>query len=920
MLTGWVGPGRPSGRVVVVEIDEKSLTQYGRWPWSREILARLTTRLLDSGSATVVFDMMFPEEDGRAPGAPSGAVDSGRSTNDVLFADALSGRPAVVGYTMRFDGGAVDLSSCHLQSLPLVVLGPKESADAASFRAAGAVCSVPQISQAAAGKGFLNAAPDSDGKLRRIPLLMEHDQRYYPSLALAALNVYRHASTMGLATDAFGASELRMDDRAVPMEGQGFLRLRFRGAGRTFPHVSVADVLANRVPDGMLRGQIAIIGGSALGLQNTSVTPVDALFPAVEIQATAIDNLLQGDSFRRPGEAQSLELALALLAGLAATYLLASLRSLWGALITLFAVAGAWIGCVLLLLATGNLISPLPVSTALIGTVSVLTIVNYRLEKRRADWTQQRLASTTERSRDELRQSENRYQQLVENVNDAIIMVDLESRLSFANRRFLELFGLEHSEIHNVHLEDHVAQEWCSELREKYDRLFRGDSSHEQIEYEGVRPDGTRIWIEALVTVVHVHGRISGAQAALRDVTERKRIEAQYLQAQRMESVGRLAGSVAHDFNNLLTVINGYSELLLQSLGAGDPSRESVEQIRVAGERATELTQKLLAFSRKQPAQLKVLDLNVEVADTKNMVGRLMGEDIGLTTVLSPKPGYVMADPTQLHQVLMNLLVNARDSMPQGGEVVIETRNIDVDGDFAGPPAGLAPGSYVYLAVSDTGTGMTEQVKQHMFEPFFTTKAPGKGTGLGLATIHSIIQKHGGGIGVRSELGKGSSFQIYLPRVDAGLAVQSSVSGPVAAPRGSQTVLVVDDQDSVRQLVSSILMSHGYHVLQASSGPAALALAAEYSETIHLLLTDVVMPQMSGRVLVDTLTAVRPAMKVLYMSGYSGETVDSHGVLLAGLEYLAKPFTPAALAEKVRATLSRDEAPGSSLAASSGGN
>jgi PAS domain S-box-containing protein len=908
MLTGWAGPGRQSGHVAIVEIDDQSLNQFGRWPWPRRTLAQLAKRTFDAGAATVVFDMMFPEEDAGPPGSSTGDAGAGANTNDASFAQALAGRPSVIGYTLQFNGGS-NLSSCPLQPLPLVILGPRELGKSPLFQARGAVCSVAQIASAAAGTGYLNAAPDSDGKLRRVPLVMELDNRYYPALALAALNVNRHSSAMGLATDGFGASELRLDNRTVPMEGRGFLRLRFRGAGGTLPRVSAAAVLANRAPDGVLRGRIAVIGGSALGLRNTSVTPVDALFPAVEVQATAIDNLLQGDSFRRPGEAQSLELALALLAGLTATWFLASLRSLWVAMITLCVVLAAWIGSCLLLLSTGNLISPLPVSAVLAGALSALTVVNYRRERNRADLTQQRLAKTTERSRDELRESESRYQQLVENVNDAIILVNLESRLSFANRRFLELFGLDPSQIPNVQLEDHVAPDWRPELCERYSRLFHGDSTHEQIEYEGIRPDGNRIWLEALITPVHSRDRITGAQAALRDTTERKRIEAQYLQAQKMESVGRLAGSVAHDFNNLLTVINGYSELALQGMDEGDPSRESVEQIRGAGERATELTQKLLVFSRKQLAQLKVIDLNKEVAATQNMIGRLLGADILLTTRLSPEPAFVMADPTQLHQILMNLLVNARDSMPDGGDLVIETRLVEIGEDFAGTRARLASGPYVCLGVTDNGFGMSEEVKQHLFEPFFTTKAPGKGTGLGLATIQSIVHKCGGGIEVTSEEGQGSSFQIYLPRIHPGLAVPSSARSSVTESRGSETILVVDDQDPVRQLVCSILKARGYNVLQASSGPAALALAEKYSETIHLLLTDVVMPQMNGRILADTLAAARPGLRVLFMSGYSGTTVEDQGIAPAGVEYLAKPFTVADLAERVQAALARNADP-----------
>ncbi|MBZ5626600.1 MAG: CHASE2 domain-containing protein [Acidobacteriia bacterium] len=903
LLTGWAGPGKPSGRVVIVEIDETSLTQFGPWPWPRDLLGRITRRILDRGAATVVFDMMFPQEDRRAPRPADGTGEARSGTNDEALADALSGKPTVAGYTLRFEGHDAESSPCSAQSLPLVITSPNESGGMAFFRATSALCSVPAIAQAAAGNGFLNAGPDSDGKMRRIPLVIEYGSRYYPSLALAALNVYQRVSTMRLATDARGASRLRLDNRAVPLEGPSLLRLRFRGARRTFPYVSVAAVLAGRVPEEMLRGNIVIIGGSAPGLQNLMVTPADALFPDVEIQATAIDNLLQGDSFHRPGDAYLWELALALVAGLISTFLLVLVRSLWGALITLGMAAGVWTGCTVVLSATGMLFSPLSATAALSCNLSVLTLLNYLQEKRRADRTERQLVSTTELSREVLQESESRYQRLVENVNDAIIMDDVEGRLVFANRRFREWFGLEARNIRDVILEDYVAPEWRAELRDRHNRRMRGETVPDHYEYEGVRPDGTRLWIEALVTKVEEDGQTTGSQAALRDITERKRIEAQYLQAQKMESVGRLAGGVAHDFNNLLTVINGYSALLLDGLGPEDESRASLEQIRQAGEHAAELTKKLLAFSRRQLVQPKALDLNLVVADAEKMFRRLIGEDIEVITQLSPALGQVMADPGHWHQVLMNLVVNARDSMPHGGKVIIETKNVEVDGDSAGQCPDLAAGSYVYLGVTDTGMGMSKEVKQHLFEPFFTTKEPGKGTGLGLATIYGIVQQSAGWIEVTSDPGQGTAFHIYLPRIQPDLAKQPSAGLPAPAQRGSETVLVVEDQDAVRHLISNILEGYGHHVLQASSGPDAIALAERYPDTIHLLLTDVVLPLMNGRVVAEELRAARPGIKVLYISGYTEETIGERGVLDSDLAYLQKPFTPEALAAKVRETL-----------------
>jgi PAS domain S-box-containing protein len=903
LLTKWAGPGEPSGRVVIVEIDEKSLAQFGRWPWPRDLVGLVVRSILDHGASAVVLDMMFPQEDRRTTRTTEGFGMARSGTNDEVLAQALSGKPAVVGYTIRFDRDTAGPSACDVASLPLVVVSSKEPGGAAFFHATGAVCSMPAISRAAAANGFLNTAPDSDGKMRRIPLVIESGDRYYPSLALAALNVYRPVSTMQLATDARGAWRLRLDRQAVPLEGPSFLRLRFRGARRSFVYVPVADVLAGRAPAEMLRGKIAIVGGSAQGLQNPVVTPVDPLFPDVEIQATAIDNILQGDSFRRPGDALFWELALALLAGLISALLLARLRSWWGALITVGIAAAAWMACAFVLSSTGMLFSPLAATAVLACNLPFLASLNFMQEQRRADRTQRQLVSTAQLSREARRESESRYQRLVENVNDAIVMDDVEGRLVFANRRFREWFGLQDREIRDVVLEQYVAPEWQFELRDRHDRRMRGETVPDHFEYEGIRPDGTRIWIEALVTKVEEDGRITGSQSALRDITERKRIEAQYLQAQKMESVGRLAGGVAHDFNNLLTVINGYSDMVLEGMGPQDHSRASLLEIRKAGERAAGLTQKLLAFSRKQLVQPKALDLNLLVVESEIMFARLIGEDIELITRLGAGIGQVKADAGQLHQVLMNLVVNASDSMPNGGKVIIETKNVEADEDFVSRVPELAVGSYVYLGVTDTGTGMSDQVKQHLFEPFFTTKELGKGTGLGLATIYSIVHQSAGWIGVTSELGEGTTFHIYLPRIEPQLSEQPVARAPAAALRGSETVLVVEDQDAVRQFASTILEGQGYHVLQASRGPDAIALSERYPKTIHLLLTDVILPLMDGPVLADKLRAARPEIAVLYMSGYTDERIGHSGVLDRNSAYLPKPFTREALAAKVRETL-----------------
>ena len=385
------------------------------------------------------------------------------------------------------------------------------------------------------------------------------------------------------------------------------------------------------------------------------------------------------------------------------------------------------------------------------------------------------------------------------------------------------------------------------------------------------------------------------------DISERKRLEDQYRQAQKLESVGRLAGGVAHDFNNLLTVINGYSDMVLGDLPAGGPLHDSVTEIRIAGERAAALSRQLLVLSRKQVIQPKDVNLNDIIVEVERMLGRVIGEDIRLECVLSPCLGSVLADSGQLHQVLMNLAINARDAMPTGGTLRIETRNIDLDDRFAGQHAYMKPGGYVQLQVCDTGSGMTKDVMAHVFEPFFTTKKAGVGTGLGLATVYGIVKQSGGSILVDSEPGKGATFTIFLPRIDAGIKVGCE---PAPSPLGgTETILVVEDQQQLRKMVARVLRGFGYRVLEAADPGEALLQSEGYAGAIHLLLTDVVMPGMAGPELAGRMKPSRPAMEVVFMSGYSeGSRLDQQ-VLQSSGGYLAKPFSPEELALKVREAL-----------------
>jgi PAS domain S-box-containing protein len=513
-----------------------------------------------------------------------------------------------------------------------------------------------------------------------------------------------------------------------------------------------------------------------------------------------------------------------------------------------------------------------------------------------------------ERTR-ELQDSEERYRLLIENQRDLVVQLEVDGSIQFASPSFCRAFARTQEELRGTSLSTLVSEDDRELLLEALSGLS-GPPHTCDFEVRIPASQGER-WINWTCTaLLDAAGKVLACQGIGRDVTdkkvaekERQKLEEQYRHSQKMEAIGRLAGGVAHDFNNLLTAILGYCDLLAAKLEPDSSAARDAAEIKAAGDRAASLTGQLLAFSRKQVRRPRILRLSDELASAEKMMARLLGEDIDLSIRLSPDAGCISADPGQIQQIILNLAVNARDAMPDGGKLEIQTENVDCDQAYALAHHAPQPGPYVVLTVADSGCGMDAETRSHLFEPFFTTKQPGKGTGLGLATVHAIVAQSGGEIWVYSEPGQGTVFKIYFPRVLGKGETGEIADGRPRTARGTETILVVEDSEEVRGLVLRVLESEGYRVLVASSSAEALVVAREEKEAIHLLLTDVVIPGINGRALAERLVLTRPKIKVLYMSGYTANLIAHHGVLDEGLHFIQKPLGPEALARKVRDVL-----------------
>src|SRR5262245_1009905 len=507
-----------------------------------------------------------------------------------------------------------------------------------------------------------------------------------------------------------------------------------------------------------------------------------------------------------------------------------------------------------------------------------------------------------------LRASEERFRALVENSSDAMLLLDAEGRVTYMTASSQRHLGWKPEDVIGRSIFEFLPPDDRETITARIAEALQAPTTSVAAEVRFRRPDDSERTIEIVVVNRLNDASIRAIVIKATDITDKRRLEEHLRQVQKMEAVGALAGGVAHDFNNLLTAILGYCNLMLDDVPKENPNRQDLEEIRSAGERAAALTRQLLAFSRRQMLQPQIIDINTLVRQLEKLLHRLLTEDIVLVTALAPDLQKVKVDPASIEQVLVNLAVNSRDAMPKGGQLTIETANVNLDAAYAETHATVIPGRYVMLAVGDTGEGIDAATKARIFEPFFTTKEQGKGSGLGLATVYGIVKQSGGYIWVYSELGHGTVFKVYFPIAESpAWPARDGSGGGDLKKQAWETVLLVEDEDAVRALAREVLRRQGYVVLEARHGVDALRPAERHPDEIHLMITDVVMPHMSGRELAERLCAARPTMKVLFMSGYTDHALMNRA-LAPGSSFLQKPFTPETLARKVRQVLDTKEA------------
>ncbi len=902
MLTISVGHRQPIGDLVIVDIDESSLSGFGQWPWPRNRLALLLQKIKDSGATSVGIDMLFPEPDRTSPVTLRSELLRNRQINvefkglpedmmdhDKIFASTLSSGPFVLGYKFLFHKQNQKSRNCLLQSLSVAWFNApqRETASHSLFSASDVICSINPISKSVSYGGFLNATPDIDGVLRRATLLIEYHGEFFPSLALATLMQTLGTKQVFIKIGRYGIKSIYLDEIHIPVDSKCNMLINYRGKGKSFNYISAGDILNGLITKEKLKGKIVFIGSSATGLGGYEQTPIDSVYPDLEIHATVVDNILQGDSFSRPHWATISGLSAILIVGFISSFAIAWLGPLSNCTILIFGLLGCWYGSTWFLKSHGILLSPLFPIMVLATNFAALMILKYWYnEKSARKQKEQALVS--------LKASEGRLKSIMKAIPDIVYRLDKFEKITFINDAVTR-YGYSQDELLGTHIIEIVSPQDRPQANHRINERRTGSRATNGFEIRLLNKIRSVIPADSSVRyfMISAEGLYStdepetntfiGTQGIARDITERKQLESQLLQAQKMEAIGTLAGGIAHDFNNLLQAIQGYSQLLLFGKQKKDPEFKNLKEIENAAQRAGKLTEQLLTFSRKVESKLTPVNINQEIIQVERLLRSTIPKMIDIELNLEEKLRIINADSAQLLQIMMNLSVNSRDAMPEGGKLVIKTENITLDEGFTKKHVGAKPGEYVLLQFSDTGSGMDRRTMEHIFEPFYTTKEIGKGTGLGLSMVYGIVKNHGGYVTCSSEMNKGTIFNIYFPVVEPVIKkkVISEELEEEIFVGGFETILLVDDESSNQNLGKEILSKAGYNVLTANDGESALEIYREKKEEISLIIVDLIMPGMGGKRCIEEIIKINPHENVIISSGYStngavGETLETY--------------------------------------------
>jgi PAS domain S-box-containing protein len=940
-LLRFVGQDKPSGRVVIVDVDERSVSRYGQWPWPRYRLARLLKAINEMGAASVAVDFLLSEPDrtslsiiekemARELGVniTLNDVESIHRDNDLLLAEYLKNGPFVLGMKFTFmpepsQAGA----SCALR--PLTVIRRAQASESparhAAFQASGAVCNVPVLAKAAKRQGFLNVGLDADGVLRRAPLLIKYHEDLYPSLALAAYLQSLGINQLVVHLSELGARAIQVRDNLIPVDARSRLLINYRDPNSAFPPISAADLMEGKVAREAIQGKLVVLGISAAGLKDLQSTPLRFDTTGVVIQANLLDNLIKRDYLSSPAYTPGMELALVALCGVFSAWFFTRLRAagnlmlLGGGAALLFGLS-AWS-----LKQYGLYWSPLWPFLTLVANFSLLNLARFWREEKQVKSRTLELADTVTALRKEVMErqlaeearavSEERFRVLSEESPLGISVVDKDGRYEYLNPTFEKMFGYTLEEVA-------TGKDWFrlafpeQEQRHKaianwLEDLLEGKGvAGKSRSFEVTCKDGsTKTILFRPVTLPN------GKQFILyEDISERvmaeqemRLLEEKLYQSQKMEALGVLAGGIAHDFNNVLQAISGYVQLISAEKSTNQISRERLHKVGQSAERAAGMIRQLMTMARKVETRSETVDLNKEIEQTVEVLEHTLPRMINIRTNLDKRLKCIKGDPGQVEQVLFNLATNASHAMPKGGELSLSTYNISLKEDDCKALPGLYPGEYVKLEVSDTGVGMDEETREHIFEPFFTTKPSGKGTGLGLSTVYGIVISHGGQIFCKSTPDHGTSFTIYLPAMRGMEQVEPAQAFiPEKMAGGSETILVVDDEEPILESCQEALESVGYKVITASSGEQALEIFQENPHLLGLIILDLNMPGMGGLKCLESMMASNPQAKIVVATGYADSEIEKKIYRLGGKLVIGKPYRFSDLLANVRIILDQD--------------